>query len=261
VAIAVVLELSGVPALPFAVGVYIPLSSSTPIFLGGLVRYVVHRWKRRPAAAEEPKDETDMSPGMLLATGYIAGGAIAGVIIAFLSFSEDIPAAMARWQYRQYTLSEPQGVNDVCRALAERELGLTTPPTAKQLLAERDRLADDIRELNAERIPQFATVPRATVLKLPNDTTYRVPAATTLGQVARQAVGDAGQAPALLELNAGQIQPPAILPAGAQLRLPQRTAPAVVLFGGLALVLAWIGGGWWWKRDPRVVAAAVVNRG
>src|SRR6185369_15340444 len=40
VAIALVLELAGVPSLPFAVGVYLPLSSSTPIFIGGLARYI-----------------------------------------------------------------------------------------------------------------------------------------------------------------------------------------------------------------------------
>jgi putative OPT family oligopeptide transporter len=253
VAIAVVLELSGVPALPFAVGVYIPLSSSTPIFLGGLVRYAVHRWKARSAVVEQPNDETDMSPGMLLATGYIAGGAIAGVIIAFLSFSEDIPTALAHWQYRQYTLHEPQRMDEVLRTLADRELGvadlgLTASPAEKQLLAERDRLADDIRELNADRIPQFATVPQGAALKLPDDSTYRVPAATTLGEVARQTLGDAGQAPTLLELNAEQVKPPASLPVGAELRLPQRTAPAVLLFGGLALVLTWIGVGWRRKR-------------
>ena len=63
--IAVVLELCGVPSLPFAVGVYLPLSSSTPIFVGGLVRYVVeHGWaantpKRTPAS----ETESETSPG------------------------------------------------------------------------------------------------------------------------------------------------------------------------------------------------------
>ena len=44
VAIAVVVELCGVSSLAFAVGVYLPLSSSAPIFVGGMVRYVVERW-------------------------------------------------------------------------------------------------------------------------------------------------------------------------------------------------------------------------
>ncbi len=50
VSIAVVLELCGVSSLAFAVGVYLPLSSSAPIFVGGLVRYAADRWVRKPAA-------------------------------------------------------------------------------------------------------------------------------------------------------------------------------------------------------------------
>jgi uncharacterized oligopeptide transporter (OPT) family protein len=42
--IAIVLEMSGIPSLAFAVGVYLPLSSSSPIFIGGLVRYLVDKW-------------------------------------------------------------------------------------------------------------------------------------------------------------------------------------------------------------------------
>ena len=65
--IAVVLELAGVSALAFAVGVYLPLSTSVPIFVGGLVRAVVDRVK------QTPPEETETSPGVLLASGYIAG--------------------------------------------------------------------------------------------------------------------------------------------------------------------------------------------
>jgi putative OPT family oligopeptide transporter len=79
VAIAIVLELAGIPSLPFAVGVYLPLSSSTPIFVGGVVRYVVDRWLRRD------RSDSEMSPGMLLSSGLIAGGAIAGIVVAVLA--------------------------------------------------------------------------------------------------------------------------------------------------------------------------------
>ena len=89
VMIALVLELSGIPSLAFAVGVYLPLSSSTPIFVGGMVRWLVDRRQRalqtRKLTAEEETAESDKSPGMLLSSGYIAGGAIAGIIIAFLA--------------------------------------------------------------------------------------------------------------------------------------------------------------------------------
>jgi uncharacterized oligopeptide transporter (OPT) family protein len=95
VIIAVVMELCGISSLPFAVGMYIPLSSSTPIFVGGLARYVVERVGRRKAEKPESELESEMSPGTLLSTGYIAGGSIAGVLIAMSNFSDRLTAAMA----------------------------------------------------------------------------------------------------------------------------------------------------------------------
>ncbi|MBI5381475.1 MAG: oligopeptide transporter, OPT family [Opitutae bacterium] len=88
--IAVTLELAGIPSLAFAVGVYLPLASSTPLFVGGLIRWMVDRyWKKQPSHAHLDADglaaESDKSPGVLLSSGYIAGGAIAGIIIAILS--------------------------------------------------------------------------------------------------------------------------------------------------------------------------------
>ena len=87
VMIAVVLEMSGIPSLAFAVGVYLPLSSSTPIFIGGLVRWLIDRKQRKNVASQKmtPAEliaETDKGPGVLMASGYIAGGAIAGIFIA-----------------------------------------------------------------------------------------------------------------------------------------------------------------------------------
>jgi putative OPT family oligopeptide transporter len=88
--IAIVLEMSGIPSLAFAVGVYLPLSSSSPIFIGGMVRWFVDRWiakkfHGRNMSADQLVAEGDKSPGVLMASGYIAGGAIAGIIIAFLA--------------------------------------------------------------------------------------------------------------------------------------------------------------------------------
>lgn len=80
VLIAIAVELLGIQSLPFAVGVYLPITTSFPIFLGGLVRWIADRVRRRDAVV------SDMSPGTLLATGYIAGGTIGGVVIAFLTF-------------------------------------------------------------------------------------------------------------------------------------------------------------------------------
>jgi uncharacterized oligopeptide transporter (OPT) family protein len=78
VALAVVLELCGISALPFAVGVYLPISASAPIFVGGLVRYLVER-KKKP---NETEAEAETGPGVLYSSGLIAGGAIAGILLA-----------------------------------------------------------------------------------------------------------------------------------------------------------------------------------
>jgi putative OPT family oligopeptide transporter len=90
VMIAIVLEMSGIPSLAFAVGVYLPLSSSSPIFIGGMIRLAVDRYLRRKHAGknlteEQLTAEGDKSPGVLLASGYIAGGALAGIVIAFMA--------------------------------------------------------------------------------------------------------------------------------------------------------------------------------
>jgi len=76
--IAAVMELSGVRSLPFAVGAYLPLSVSSPIFLGGLVKMLVDKIKK------SDESESDIGPGALLSSGLIAGGALTGIVIASL---------------------------------------------------------------------------------------------------------------------------------------------------------------------------------
>jgi hypothetical protein len=100
--IAVTLELCGVSSLAFAVGVYVPIQYSTPIFIGGMVRWAVDKYLARtsapsPEQADNPEAKaraeieairkSETSPGVLLASGYIAGGSLAGVVVAFLEFA------------------------------------------------------------------------------------------------------------------------------------------------------------------------------
>lgn len=92
VMIAIVLEMCAIPSLAFAVGVYLPLASSSPIWVGGLVRWLVDRYLRvkfrhKNLSAIELTAEGDKGPGVLLASGYIAGGALAGIIIAIMQGS------------------------------------------------------------------------------------------------------------------------------------------------------------------------------
>jgi len=96
---AIVLELSGIPSLAFAVGMYLPLSSSSPIFLGGAVRWGVDRYLRAKSenqrlTEEEMAAKTDQSPGVLLSSGYIAGATLAGVIYSFLNLSGGVTARL-----------------------------------------------------------------------------------------------------------------------------------------------------------------------
>ena len=90
VAIAVVMELCGIKALSFAIGIYLPLSTTLPIFIGGAIRGIVDHKKKD----EKSDDEEDLRKGNLYATGLVAGGAIAGVIVAFLSANESIAAQL-----------------------------------------------------------------------------------------------------------------------------------------------------------------------
>jgi putative OPT family oligopeptide transporter len=103
VMIAIVLELSAIPSLAFAVGVYLPLATSMPVFIGGAVRWLVDRKRRahpdrEHLTEEEHIAEGDKSPGVLMASGYIAGGAIAGIGIAIMVgvFSE-LDDKLAKW--------------------------------------------------------------------------------------------------------------------------------------------------------------------
>jgi putative OPT family oligopeptide transporter len=88
VMIALVLEMAGIPSLAFAVGVYLPLSSSAPLFIGGMIRWLVDRRNNKldqykSLNEEEMQAAGDRSSGVLLSSGYIAGGALAGIVIAF----------------------------------------------------------------------------------------------------------------------------------------------------------------------------------
>jgi uncharacterized oligopeptide transporter (OPT) family protein len=80
--LAIAIELVGIPSLPVAVGVYLPISTSATMFMGGVIRWLVDR-RRRPEEREGP--DADSGPGVLFSSGLIAGGAIMGVVLAGLA--------------------------------------------------------------------------------------------------------------------------------------------------------------------------------
>ncbi|NBO48636.1 MAG: OPT family oligopeptide transporter [Chitinophagia bacterium] len=90
VSIAIVMELCGIKALSFAIGIYLPLSTTLPIFIGGAIR----GWVDKRKSSSENSHEEDLRQGNLFATGLVAGGAIAGVAIAFLSANDTIAKSL-----------------------------------------------------------------------------------------------------------------------------------------------------------------------
>ena len=86
--LAVVVQLTGVSALAFAVGVYLPLSTTLPIFVGGLIRALVDRVRKYTP------EESETSSGTMMSTGLIAGGSLAGIIIALLVVFENLGKAL-----------------------------------------------------------------------------------------------------------------------------------------------------------------------
>lgn len=91
--LAITIELCGVKSLSFAVGAYLPLATTLPIWIGGMLRGVADNMAKKKGKKEE---DEELSKGNLFATGLVAGGALMGVIVAFLSVNEGIAANMAK---------------------------------------------------------------------------------------------------------------------------------------------------------------------
>ena len=92
-ALALVVELCGVKALSFAIGVYLPLSTTLPIFIGGAIKAMVEKVKKRRGDVSKEGEE-DLEKGNLFATGLVAGGALLGVIFAFLNIPVKVAEGM-----------------------------------------------------------------------------------------------------------------------------------------------------------------------
>ena len=80
--VAMTMQMIGVPALAFALGMYIPLELNTPLLIGGLVAHLV----AKTAGSDEKLASARNQRGTLIASGFIAGGAVMGVVAALLKF-------------------------------------------------------------------------------------------------------------------------------------------------------------------------------
>ncbi|MFO0808847.1 MAG: oligopeptide transporter, OPT family [Gemmataceae bacterium] len=231
--IAVTLELSGVPSLPFAVGVYLPLESSTPIFLGGAVRWLVDKAAAARGRGAVSETESEMSPGSLLSTGYIAGASIAGVIYAFIAAYQPAADALGKYQYRTHTLSAAMSVEKAFEEVAKADLGTDA---AADVIKEK---AEEAADANETELLQYVPVPAGTELDLPDGTKAKADAATTLGAFAAGKPGTT--AAGLFAANKEKLKPPETLPAGAQLKVPQRDSTAAIASGAMVLFLLVVG--------------------
>ena len=80
-AIAVVVEILGLPVLAFAIGLYLPIHLTAPLFVGGLIRRI---WEAKKYKSEKVK-EAALNNGTLMASGMIAGEGIVGILLALLA--------------------------------------------------------------------------------------------------------------------------------------------------------------------------------
>jgi len=85
--IAVTMELCGVKSLSFAVGLYLPLSTTLPIFAGGALKGVIDHFSAKKGGEAE---DSELGGGSLFATGLVAGGALTGVIVALLNVNDGV---------------------------------------------------------------------------------------------------------------------------------------------------------------------------
>lgn len=93
--LAITMELCGIKSLSFAVGAYLPLSTTLPIFIGGAIRGVVDN-KRKKQNVHLSAEEEELGKGNLFATGLVAGGAVAGVIIAIMAGFDSTANALGK---------------------------------------------------------------------------------------------------------------------------------------------------------------------
>jgi hypothetical protein len=148
--LAVTMELCGIKALSFAVGLYLPLATTLPIFIGGLIRGISD-WYRGVGKnnAKHDSAEEELGKGNLFATGLVAGGALAGVIFALLTVAIENSDAATRKAAKDQAKAAAGAVSEEA-AKAEPPAGgaaAAQAPAAAEIRTLKTRL----EELSFER--------------------------------------------------------------------------------------------------------------
>jgi putative OPT family oligopeptide transporter len=112
------IELMGLQSLPIAVGVYLPISTSSAMFAGGAVRWLMERNARGGARSIA---EVESGPGVLFASGLIAGGALAGIAVAGIAAALVRQADAAQVPAADY-LAHVAGLEDALGSVAQQDL-------------------------------------------------------------------------------------------------------------------------------------------
>ncbi len=95
VAIAIVVEILRIPVLPFAVGLYLPIHLSTPMMIGGAIKWFFERKKKDGENEKEHKDKIER--GILYSSGLIAGEGLVGIMLAFFAIIKVGGKSLADW--------------------------------------------------------------------------------------------------------------------------------------------------------------------
>lgn len=99
--LALILNTLGVPVLAFALGMFIPLSLNTPLLVGGAISWLVSRKRDKDGAEAESLAEARNQKGTLIASGFIAGGALMGVVSAVIKFC-GVECYLTQWAQSGY---------------------------------------------------------------------------------------------------------------------------------------------------------------
>ena len=94
--LALILNFMGVPVLAFALGMFIPLSLNTPLLVGGAIAWLVSRKREKDGEKAEEVAQARNEKGTLIASGFIAGGALMGVVSALIKFC-GVECYLASW--------------------------------------------------------------------------------------------------------------------------------------------------------------------
>ena len=146
VSLVIAVELLGIRSLPFAVGAYLPIGTTLPIFAGGVVRWLVDQAAKRGGAGDS-ETESEISPGSLFASGLIAAGGIVGLIGVALKAYESTVGKGDLLNF-PHTFLDHTGVSVaglraprlfplLLRPQAAAEVGRARPKTTKRSSARR----------------------------------------------------------------------------------------------------------------------------